>query len=68
MEASGEEGRSATEGRLMCGMLRGLRCPFIGAERGAQVVVKAVGDQSDCGGGEWRLRPLKLAKARVEGA
>jgi hypothetical protein len=24
-------------------------------------------DQSDCEGGEWRLRPLKLTKAWVEG-
>jgi hypothetical protein len=43
MEVSGEEWRRAGEGRLRCGMLRGWRCPFIGAGRGAQVVVKAVG-------------------------
>jgi hypothetical protein len=34
MEASGEEGRRAREGRLRCGMLRGWRCPFIGPGRG----------------------------------
>jgi hypothetical protein len=43
MEASGEEGRRAGEGRLRCGMLWGWRCPFIGARRGAQAVIKAVG-------------------------
>jgi hypothetical protein len=43
MEASREEGRIAGEGWLRCGMLQGWRCPFIGAGRGAQAVVKAVG-------------------------
>jgi hypothetical protein len=43
MEASGEEGRRAGEGRVRCGMLRGWRCPFIGTRRGARAVVKAVG-------------------------
>jgi hypothetical protein len=43
LEASGEEGRRAGEGRLRCGMLWGWRCPFIRAGRGAQAVVKAVG-------------------------
>jgi hypothetical protein len=43
MEASGEERRRAGEGRLRCGILQGWRCPFIGAGRGAEAVVKAVG-------------------------
>jgi hypothetical protein len=43
MKASGEEGRRAGEEQLRCGMLRGWRCPFIGAGRGAQAVVNAVG-------------------------
>jgi hypothetical protein len=38
MEASGEDVRRAGEGRLRCGMLRGWRCPFIGAGRGARAV------------------------------
>jgi hypothetical protein len=36
MEASGEEGRRAGEGRLRCGMLQGWRCPFIGPEEGCR--------------------------------
>jgi hypothetical protein len=43
MEASGEEGRRAGEEQSRSGMLRRWRCPFIGAGRGAQAVVKAVG-------------------------
>jgi hypothetical protein len=42
MEASGEEGRRAVEGRLRCGMLCGWRRHFIGAVRGARTVGRVV--------------------------
>jgi hypothetical protein len=56
MEASGEEGRRAGEGWLRCGMLRGWRCLLYWLGEG----LRRWDDQSDCSGGEWRLRPLKL--------
>jgi hypothetical protein len=45
-----------------------VKVPFYrGWERGSSCGKGGGMTGVDCGGGEWRLRPLKLVKARVEG-
>jgi hypothetical protein len=67
MEASWEEGRRASEGWLRCGMLR-VEVPFYrGWERGSGGGEGRLNGRSNGGDSEWRLRPLKLVKAWVEG-
>jgi hypothetical protein len=67
MEASGEEGRRDGEGWPRCGMLQGWRCPFVGLGEGSGGGEGRLNGQSNGGDGEWRLSPLKLVKAQVEG-
>jgi hypothetical protein len=43
VEASGEEGRRAGEGRLRCGIFQGSGCAFYRTRRGAQAAGKGGG-------------------------
>jgi hypothetical protein len=46
----------------------GWRFPFIGGQERAQAVVKMRWkDQSYCGSGVWRFRPLRLVKLGLKG-
>jgi hypothetical protein len=63
---AGEEERRAGEVRDSSGVRSG--AGFIGAGDGRQGGGEGrLNGWSNGGGGEWRLRPLKLVKARVEG-
>jgi hypothetical protein len=48
-------------------MFRGWRCPFYRAGRGHRGIGKGGGGEVMASGFEWRLRPLRLNKSRVEG-
>jgi hypothetical protein len=62
---AGEEERRASEVRDSSGVVG---VAFIGAGDGRQGGGEGrLNGRSNGGSGEWRLRPLKLVKARVEG-